>query len=122
MRAFCLNPNNGNYARYGGRGIAVEFDSFGDFKEWSLANGYADDLTIDRVDNDGNYSRDNCRWATRTTQARNKSSNVLDANRVRELRKLRDEGLTLIAIAKRLGVSKSAVAHVVSGRTWVDQC
>lgn len=75
MQQRCNNPNNPAYFRYGGRGIvvAVAWDQFPDFKRWALANGYADHLTLDRQDNNLGYSPDNCRWATYTTQARNKS-------------------------------------------------
>lgn len=76
MRQRCQNPNTRSYADYGGRGIAVcaEWDAFEAFREWSLANGYRDDLSIDRIDNDAGYSSDNCRWATSAEQAQNKRS------------------------------------------------
>lgn len=66
-------------ARYGGRGIRVcdEWSDFETFRQWSYASGYAKGLSLDRVNNDGNYSPDNCRWATRKTQSRNKCTNVL---------------------------------------------
>lgn len=60
------NKNVHNYNRYGGRGIKVcdEWRSFIPFRDWSYDNGYNDDLSIDRVDNDGNYCPENCQWIT----------------------------------------------------------
>lgn len=60
MRDRCSRSNNKDYQRYGGRGIRVcpEWDSdFRNFYDWSMGNGYSDELTIDRIDNDGNYER-----------------------------------------------------------------
>jgi hypothetical protein len=78
MRYRCTKPSNQSYKRYGGRGISVcgEWStSFLPFKKWALANGYEEHLTIDRINNDGNYEPSNCRWATMQTQSENKSNN-----------------------------------------------
>lgn len=82
MKQRCYNEKSANYKNYGGRGIKVcndWFNNFESFYDWSMANGYADDLTIDRIDVNGNYEPSNCRWADKETQENNKTSNVIIA-------------------------------------------
>ena len=77
MMQRCYNPNSTYYPRYGGRGITVceEWrNSRNSFKRWAIANGYTDDLTIDRIDNDAGYSPSNCRWVTMKANCNNRGS------------------------------------------------
>lgn len=77
MRTRCNNPNDANYVYYGGRGISIceDWSNFVNFRKWANENGYTDSLTIDRIDYDGNYCPDNCRWTDATTQANNSRHN-----------------------------------------------
>ena len=76
MRQRCYNNKQKHYDRYGGRGITVCDEWLNDFKafyDWAMTNGYRDDLTIDRINNDGNYEPSNCRWVTMKEQNSNKT-------------------------------------------------
>ena len=94
MRTRCLNPNFKEFKHYGGRGITIckewadpEIIALGRhgrvtkgwlaFKSWAMLNGYKDDLTLDRIDNNKGYSPDNCRWVTMKTQCNNTRRNHL---------------------------------------------
>ena len=70
----CLRPNEPRYKDYGGRGItlAQEWLNFDNFAEWALSHGYTDELTIERIDVDGNYCPENCKWITQLEQCKNK--------------------------------------------------
>lgn len=79
MKTRCLNPNSDHFDRYMGRGITIceEWrDNFKAFHDWAIMNGYRDDLTIDRIDPNGNYCPENCRWETAKSQTRNRGCTV----------------------------------------------
>lgn len=82
MKQRCYNSNDKAYKFYGAKGIEISEEWLADpikFEEWSLTNGYADDLTIDRIDSSKDYCPENCRWVTLENNAKYKSTTKLTA-------------------------------------------
>ena len=80
MKQRCSNPKASHYEYYGGKGVSVceEWEkSFSAFRDWALAHGYEDGLTIDRIESDKDYCPENCRWVTHLKQMSNTSRNVM---------------------------------------------
>lgn len=79
MKRRCYDPKVEQYKNYGGRGISYckEWEDFKNFYEWAKNNGYREDLTIDRIDTNGNYEPNNCRWIPQKEQHRNTRSNKI---------------------------------------------
>lgn len=95
----CENPNDRNYKNYGARGISVceAWHSSKTFIAWAYENGYSAELTLDRIDNDGNYCPENCRWADISTQRNNTSRNHIIV--------VNGEQLTLKQASEKYGVN-----------------
>lgn len=123
---YSMNVRTGNTASkvndrhakdYLDRGISICFDwncqnndGFTNFMEWSLNNGYEENLTIDRINNDDGYYPDNCRWADLKTQANNRRSNIIIS--------INDETKTLTQWCESLGISLSKVKYrIQQGQT-----
>lgn len=106
MKKRCYNTKDEHYANYGGRGITVCDEWIHDFQafyDWAMAYGYADDLTIDRINNDGNYEPSNCRWTTSKEQANNRRTTM----------HITVNGVTKNATdwAKMIGVGRSTISR-----------
>ena len=78
MKSRCENENNESFHNYGGRGITLceEWHDLDTFVEWAINAGYNETLSLDRVDVNGNYEPNNCRWITKHEQAYNRRTNV----------------------------------------------
>lgn len=111
----CRCETNKKYADYGGRGITVcdeWLHSFESFRDWAVQNGYADDLSIDRIDVNGNYCPENCRWATNIEQQNNKRNNHTITCDGRTM--------TIAEWARELGVRPTALRQRLV-RGWSDE-
>ena len=112
MRDRCNNANTPAYSDYGGRGICIsdEWNDFEHFRAWALAHGYGDTLTIDRIDVNGNYCPENCRWVTQMDQCNNKRSNRLLTHN--------GETLTIAEWARRLNVNYFSLHDRITRLGW----
>ncbi|OLS39106.1 hypothetical protein [Bacillus sp. MRMR6] len=107
MRQRCQNPNHPRYELYGDRGIKVceEWQSFEPFYSWAIENGYNEGLSIDRMNNDGNYESNNCRWANQSTQMGNtrRTKKIEYKGRIQSLAEwARELGLNYYTLRSRL--------------------
>lgn len=114
----CTNPNNKDFKNYGGRGITVDIN-------WKKYENFVDDmglqpnkLTLDRIDNNQGYNKNNCRWVDYIIQASNRRPRKLTKTQVKRIKKLLDLGeLQQKTIAEMFNVSKTTITEIKKGYT-----
>ena len=113
MKSRCNIPTSGSYNHYGAKGISVckeWLDSYENFKEWALKNGYAEDLTLDRIRSTDDYAPDNCGWVSMKVQQNNRCNNHLIA--------FNGETHTLSEWANILGFKPKTLAKRINEMKW----
>lgn len=121
MKARCLNPNHPKYKNYGGRGIKVCEDWIGieGFSKWALSSGWKKGMSIDRVDNDGNYEPKNCLWVSMSENSRKKSTTKITKDQAEEIRKRIKCGENERDLAKEYGVVHGTIWYIKKNITHV---
>lgn len=121
MKERCNNPNYFFFNHYGGRGISVcrDWNTFKGFRDWARANGYEEGLTIDRINNDGNYNPKNCKWVTKRINSR-KASRKLTDNQVRKIKKALEKGARLSELGRKYSVTPQSIFAIKYGQSYGD--
>jgi hypothetical protein len=122
MRHRCSNSNSTNYHLYGARGIRVcdRWDDFALFLQ-DMGPKPSKKHSIDRIDNDGNYCPENCRWATAKQQSHNSRRCVLSVGSASEIRRMRSAGAGFLLLAELFGVTRTHVRRVCNGTAWGEK-
>lgn len=124
MRARCSNKNHASYHNYGGRGIYVcsRWDNFWNFVD-DMGEKPTKEHSVERINNDGPYSKENCCWATRKEQRTNNRERTLSDNEISKVIELRNKKITRQEIAERLSIGKTTVARILksSGNLFQKQ-
>jgi len=126
MKARCSNKNIPNYRNYGARGISVCHEWINDFTSfytWAIENGYTDELSIERINNNGNYEPSNCKWATNQEQAHNKRK-TKSMNKYIGVYKHQDgfiAKLSIKGIVKHIGSFKTEINAAIARNNYIDE-
>lgn len=121
MKQRCLNKSHPKYNRYGGRGICVcdDWMDIRGFSEWAKKSGWKEGLTIDRIDNDGNYCPENCRWISISENSRKKKTTKIDMIMAQEIRSRINENWD--ALAKEYGCTNGNIWFIMKNFTHVPE-
>ena len=122
MKNRCLNINHQAFNNYGGRGITICPEWANDytiFRDWSLSNGYQEGLEIDRRENNGNYSPENCRFVTAQENSQNRRNTKLTLKIANEIRELWKTGKYLQKeLAEIYNTDKQRISRIVLNKIW----
>ena len=123
MKQRCMNTNHPKYHRYGGRGITIapEWLDPKNFFNWAMRNGWMIGLTIDRIDNDGNYSPENCQWISHEKNSRKKSTTKLSMDNANKIRERLDNGESAYDLADQYGVVHGTIWFIQNNFTHVEE-
>lgn len=118
MKGRCYEPRDPSFKNYGARGISVcaeWLNDFDAFERWSLSNGYAAGLSIDRIDNNKSYSPANCRWSTSIAQRQHTRRVKMSPAKLALILVLHEAGMSNRSTARKLWVAHSCVNNIVTG-------
>ena len=122
MKRRCHAPKHARYKNYGLRGITVCIEwrmEYKAFYDWAQNNGYQEGLTIDRIDNDGNYCPENCRWVTNAENCRNTRRTKLNHEIVKNIiEDYQSNKYTQVEIARKYNTSPQQVNDIIKGKIW----
>lgn len=121
MKQRCLNPHNPKYYRYGGRGIKIckEWMDITGFFKWAKETGWKPGLTIDRIDNDGDYCPENCQWVSVSDNSRRKRTTKIDMIAAQEIRaRIKEDWYEL---AKEYGCTYGNIWFIMNNFTHVPE-
>ena len=123
MKNRCYRSSDKDYKNYGGKGIKIcdqWKNSYIDFKDWALAHGYKEGLTIDRINNNGNYEPSNCKFSTATEQAYNRKNTKLNWATVRLMRIMYEDGYTKKELFKIFDIAQNNLYRILNNTRWKE--
>jgi hypothetical protein len=121
MKARCGVASHQSYKNYGARGITICSEWFHDylpFHNWAMSNGYEDNLTIERKDNDKGYSPENCAWVLKGKQGRNRRSTKMTMAKAQRIREFYRAGIGSAELARTFDISASHARSIIRGIRW----